>query len=97
MMDALTQHNEIIAEHCDRSRQTRALRPDRALIFVNQHVVELNDIYLRASSGYAGGPAGLTPATDQFAGRLTLSLAVGRQPAAGPDQALTIDAAPKKL
>jgi hypothetical protein len=50
MMDALTRHN---VHHCrspraphDR-RQTRALRPDRTLVFVNQYG-ELNDIYLRA-------------------------------------------------
>jgi len=54
--------------------QTRAARPDRALVFVNQYAVELNDIYLRANGGYRATPRGLTPATDQFAGRLTLCL-----------------------
>jgi hypothetical protein len=43
----------IIAEHLHHHDpgQTRPLRSDRALVFVNQYVVELNDIYLRASGG----------------------------------------------
>jgi hypothetical protein len=42
--------------------------------WVNQYVVELNDIYLRPVVANLVALRGFTPAEDQFAGRLTLSL-----------------------
>src|SRR5215472_14993927 len=95
-MDALTHITSIIAVHCERSRQTRAFRPDRALVFVNQHVVELNDIYLPASKWIRGRPcAGLRTNRSVCRPAHTI-LAVGRQLAGGTHRAPTTDAAPKK-
>ena len=77
MLDALIQRNEHIAgrrKHPTIASTTRSLRRDRLLVLVTQHVVELNEIYLRASDGHRRGAVPAKPATDQFAGRRTQSL-----------------------
>lgn len=98
-MDALTLITSIIAEYGEHAHdrwQTRALRPERALVFVNQYVVELNDFYRRASGGYPGGAARAHTSNGSAYRPTHNILAVGRQIAAGTDRTLAFDAAPKK-